>query len=206
MALALSVPEPAALVLFEPLGSLPGLAVEYITRRLSALAAGGACVLSMTASPADAARLSESIWLLEGGRIVRPVPCPSGVSLTPGTAPELVVRTDQPRALLAALASAPAVRAVSWNEATEVGQLRVRGEDVSQVSLAVLQAACQTGAALSTMAAVLPPLDQVRAASAGLVRGAYEHALQMARAGHTAAEAPPAPAAAATSTNDGSSQ
>jgi hypothetical protein len=181
--------------LFEPLANLPGLSSEQTIACLERAAAQGTCVLSTTASPRDATRLSESIWLLDGGRIVRRTAVPAAAELTPGSAPELVVQTDKPRALATLLASAPAVNALHWDDATAVGQLRVRGADTSRVALTVLQAARQAGAALGSLTATLPALEQVHAASAGLSRGAFEQAYQLGRAGAASPQGPTGPAA-----------
>jgi len=192
MAIALAVQRPSVLALFEPLAYLPAVPQKLVLNRIETAAAAGACVLSVTASPRQASRLGPSAWILDHGRIVRRTGAPLAEQLCPGTAPELLIRVDSPRALLARLAECPAVAGLRWNEGSNRGELRVSGADLGRLSLDVLRATRDANVRLLSLMPALPLLESVQAADAGLARGAYERALEVARGAGRARAAPPA--------------
>jgi ABC-2 type transport system ATP-binding protein len=179
LALALSLPDPAALILHEPLTDLAGASRESVILRLRETAGQGACVLSVTASVRDAVALSDSVWTLERGRVTRGAGLPPALGLAPGAPATLSVRVSDPRALVARLASSTEVEGLAWEgSATEV---RVRSSDAERASLAVLGAARAAEITILSLTVTPPPLEAVQAATAGLLRGAYERALEVAR-------------------------
>jgi len=196
MAVALSVRAPSVLALYEPLAALPALPHKLVLDRIDAAVTAGACVVSVTASPRQASRLAPSAWVLDHGRIVRQTGVPFAEKLCPGTVPDLLVRVDSPRALLARLAECADVAGLRWAEGSAPNEVRVSGTDLERLSLEVLRAARDANLHLLSLVPSLPALESVHAADAGLARGAYERALEAARgAMHApaAATVPPGP-------------
>jgi len=199
-ALALAISEPLALIVHEPLAF--GVR-ERTCEELHACAARGVPVLVVTASLRDASELGGSVVLLDRGRFVRRPGVPLAPELVPGAAATLFVSTPGARVLAAALAGDAAVTAVDWDDTLAPEQLRVRGPDVDRLSLAVLKHARELGVTLHSLSLALPAMEEVRAATAGLWRAAYDSALRTATAQarereealarQRAASAPPAP-------------
>jgi ABC-type multidrug transport system ATPase subunit len=177
-ALALSIPEPLALVIHEPLS----LGVEGVAREMSLRAEAGTIVVAMTSSPRDASELGGSLVLLDRGRFVRRPGTPLSGELAPGARATLRVRTSAARALAHALVVDPDVESLDWDEAQRSGELRVRGPELERISLAVLRNARAVNAPLISVEAGLPALDEVRAATEGLWRAAYDNAVRAAAA------------------------
>jgi ABC-type thiamine transport system ATPase subunit len=206
LALATSLAQPSALALHEPLANIAHCQRRKIIETLNALAARGAVVLCVTASPRDAAALGGSTVLLDRGRFVRRPGLPLAEELTPGAGLTLSLRTSDPRKLAAALSAEPAVSAVVLDEQAHPGQLRASGADPERLALAVASAAQRSATLLSAIEPLLPSIDDARAATAGLWRAAYENAYRAARV--PAAPAPPRAPAAPPSppTEDGGAQ
>jgi ABC-2 type transport system ATP-binding protein len=176
LVLAVSVPEPLAIVLTEPGAGVSSIDRDALGRVLVRAAASGASVIVTTASVNDAVELAQTVHMLEKGRIVRSVPVSEKGGLVPGMGIELCVEIDLARAFVAELTSDPAVSGVDWNEAARPSVVLVRGADVDQVALAVARAAAMTGGHVRSIAPIAPGLDEVRAASAGLALAAYHAA------------------------------
>lgn len=82
-----------------------------------------------------------------------------------------VAAPDRPgvRALAAALARSPAVRAIAWEEASEasfVSALRIQAEDRDAAALAILDAAVAVDVTVLAISSPSPSLQKVRAATA----------------------------------------
>ena len=185
LALALATNDPLALVLFEPFADLPGVAGHVVLERVRQAAACGTCVLAVTASPADAAVLGGTLWLLDRGGIVRSVASPAG--LLPGSNPEWLVRTPGARELGARLLELPEVTEVAFDAIRSRNELRVRCLDPERAGLVILAAARAAAIRVEALGWVVPTLDEIQAARAAALRGAYERAYQAARG------VPPAP-------------
>jgi energy-coupling factor transporter ATP-binding protein EcfA2 len=179
LALALATSDPLALVLFEPFADVPGVPGQVVFERLRRAAACGACVLAVTASPADAAALGGTLWLLDRGGIVRSVASPTG--LLPGSNPEWLVRTPGARELGARLLELREVTEVGFDAIRSRNELRVRCADPERASLVILAAARSAGIRVEALGWVVPTLDEIHAARAAALRGAYERAYQAAR-------------------------
>jgi ABC-type multidrug transport system ATPase subunit len=180
LALALSTSDPLALVLFEPLADLPGISVELVLERLHQAAASGTCVLGVTSSPRDAATLGGRLWLLGPGGIVPSAATPAG--LVPGSNPEWLVRTPEARELAARLLELPEVTEVEFDAVRSPSELRVRCLDPERAGLVILGAARRARVRVEALRWVVPTLDEIHAARAAALRGAYESAYHAARA------------------------
>lgn len=180
LAVALARDKPVLVALHEPL-CVPGVPRQLVLDRVARLAEEGACVLCTTASAGDGTALSSSLLLLDRGRLVRQA-APLPVELAPGSVPDFVVRSDDPRRLAAELAGEAAVTGVDWDQQQSPGAIRVRGADPAELALAIARVAISRSIHISTLSATLPTLDVVRGASAGLERAAYEQAYRRAQA------------------------
>jgi ABC-type multidrug transport system ATPase subunit len=178
LALALSLPEPTLLALYEPLAAA-GSERERVAELLAERATSGTCVLAVTASPRDASDLGGSVLLLERGRFVRRPEQPLALHLAPGTVPEIRVRSSEARGLAAELAKDAAVTRLIRTEESR-SELLVGGPDAELVALAIARASQRAGAPVLALQSVLPALEVVRAASDGLTRAAYEAAQRAA--------------------------
>jgi ABC-type multidrug transport system ATPase subunit len=188
LALALSIRDAALLILHEPLSHLGGLDRNDVLRELRQFGQRDTCVVCTCASARDAALISDSVFLLERGRIARRLLAPGGVDLTPGSPIELAIRLSDARPLLQRLTQDPDVTAIRWDESAAPREILVRGPDASRVSLATLRAVRAAGCRVESIATQLPSLELARAAAQGLARAAYEQAY---RTGHAAAQIPP---------------
>jgi ABC-2 type transport system ATP-binding protein len=185
LALALTTPAPLLVALYEPLVDVAVQPLAALRDRLRALAAAGACVVVVTASPADATSLADRVYVLQRGAITSDPLGEGGAAIhAPGSIAELVVWVRDPdadqagvRDLAAALSRRREVRAVTWEEHRGAGpggsSLRVRSDDVDACSAAVLDAALETGAIIDAIAPVTPGLAEVRAAANALFARRY---------------------------------
>ncbi|WP_438000923.1 ABC transporter ATP-binding protein [Sorangium sp. So ce185] len=184
LSLALGVPQPLLLCLVEPFADVAVPSPAPVRERLRAFAAGGACVVLITSSAVDARALADRIHVLDRGVIARTEPgdgerlavAPSPAA--PGAAgPEIelhvLVHERAPgapgaRALAAALARSPAVRAGAWEPgpAEASSTLRIRAADRDAAALALVDAAAQEDVALIAISSPAPSLRDVRAATA----------------------------------------
>ena len=175
-ALALSIRDPLGLIVHEPLG----LGGEAICRELAERATAGVPVLALTSSPRDASALGGSVVLLDRGRFVRRPGAPLATELSPGGPVTLRVRSSGARDLVKALAHDPAVSSLDFDGERSADAICVRGPDADRLSLAVLRQARAVGARLVSIEAALPALEEVRAATEGLWRAAYDNAYRAA--------------------------
>ncbi|WP_437959735.1 ABC transporter ATP-binding protein [Sorangium sp. So ce119] len=184
LSLALGVPQPLLLCLFEPFADVAVPSPELVRERLRALSDGGACVVLITSSTVDARALAERIHVLDRGVIARTEPgdgerlAGAPIPAAPGAArPEVELHVllhergpDAPgaRALVAALAASPAVRAGSWEQgpAGASSTLRIRTADREAAALAILDAAAREDVTLAAISSSAPSMHDVRAATA----------------------------------------
>lgn len=187
LSLALGVPRPLLLCLVEPFADVAVPSPEPVRERLRALAAAGACVVLVTSSTVDASALADRIHVLDRGVIARTEPgAGERLAAAPGAAPpdagrpeveiHVLVHERAPdapdapgaRALAAALASAPAVRAGAWEQgpAEASSTLRIRAADRDAAALAILDAAAREDVTLIAISSPPPSMHDVRAATA----------------------------------------
>jgi ABC-2 type transport system ATP-binding protein len=193
LAIALSTPAPRVLALHEPLADVAMPRLDLLPLRLREAAGGGCAVLITTSSPADARALADHVLVLHRGLVAREAR--GGGGLTPGAAVTLrawVRATDRDgaRALAAALAVRPEVRAVSWNESPPGEPLLVSlsGDDAEPCALALAECVLQSGAEIEALAEDAPTLGDVRASTEALWRS-----MASRPAGSPPAPPPPAP-------------
>ncbi|WP_437592722.1 ABC transporter ATP-binding protein [Sorangium sp. So ce1000] len=193
LALALGVPRPLLLCLVEPFADVAVPSPEPVRERLRALAAASACVVLVTSSTVDASALADRIHVLDRGVVARTEPgAGERLAAAPGAAPpgagrpevELHVLVherapDAPgaRALAAALASAPAVRAGAWEQGPvdASSMLRIRAADREAAALAILDAAAREDVTLIAISSPAPSMHDVRAATALHLGAARPH-------------------------------
>lgn len=184
LSLALGVPRPLLLCLVEPFADVAVPSPEPVRERLRSLAAAGACVVLVTSSTVDASALADRIHVLDRGVIARTEPgAGDRLAAAPGAAPpgagrpeveiHVLVHEREPdapgaRALAAALASAPAVRAGAWEQgpADASSTLRIRAADREAAALAILDAAAREDVTLIAISSPPPSMHDVRAATA----------------------------------------
>lgn len=190
LALALSLPNPALLVLHEPLCDVEGPSSEAIVQRIEE-AARRTRVLIVTSYPGDARRFGR-VWLLHRGQLVRE--SASGhADLGPkvGSHRALWVGAGA-RSLVAALAGCADVASLTLDvgdDATgESGVVRVSGPHPDALALAIADAVVSSGCALRGMSELAPALSEVRAATEWELRS-RALAAEIARTGEASARA-----------------
>jgi ABC-2 type transport system ATP-binding protein len=184
LVVAATTPDPFALALTEPGADIAPFDREALRDALFRAADAGACVMVLTASTSDAIELSNTLQLLERGRITRWVPVDESGALVPGRGIALRIEVDLARLLVGALADEPAIAGLDWSPDGHRGVLSVRGEDLDQVALAVARAAVAAGVNVRTITPAAPALDEVRAAASGLALAAYHAAYSAYHAYH----------------------
>ncbi len=149
-----------------------------------AVAADGACVVLITSSTVDASALADRIHVLDRGVVARTEPgdgerlagAPSAAAPGAGGAEvelHVLVHERAPgapgaRALAAAFAGSPAVRAGAWEQGPVEASstLRIRAADREAAALAILDAAAREDVTLIAISSPAPSLHDVRAATA----------------------------------------
>jgi ABC-type multidrug transport system ATPase subunit len=179
LAIALGVDGPLLLALSEPLADVPGID-RRAARDAIATRSRQAVVLCATASVRDALELGGTTLVLHRGRIVRTLAGATSPDLAPRQTAELVLSTDDARALAGALAEVPSVSSACWNDREAPGQLTVRGDDLERLALGVVRAARDAGIRIHALGPALPSVLEVKAASAGVARAAYDEAYRLA--------------------------
>jgi len=192
VALAEAVTSTAARVILvdEPYVTMDPRAVPLVAKALRARAAAGACVVVATASPREAHDLAEDVMVFDRGRLVRRSP-PWDPVLVDGPRGVLfrLIASDA-RALASALAQDAAVRRVETDGRVVLAQ----GELRLPLAEAIARAVKASGVDIELMRSEVPVLDELRAAAAGDVAGAYRAAMDRAqRAAHRPPSSPPPP-------------
>jgi ABC-2 type transport system ATP-binding protein len=177
LALALSTPSPLLVALAEPLSDLAVNLLGVVRERIRDLALGGACVLIITSSPADARTLADRIHLLHKGIVLGDG---DGAGPVPGQQVEIVAwLRDEPgngrpaAALARALADRPEVLAAAWEQqgpgSAQGSSVRIRGEDLDACALALANAAEAAGVIVDAIIPAAPGLGQVRSAAESIL-------------------------------------
>jgi ABC-type multidrug transport system ATPase subunit len=173
LALALSTPSPTLVVLYEPLVDVAINLLGVVRERIQQLANEGACVVVTTSSPTDARSLSDEIFVLQRGSVIRDVSIVAAQNV-----PMLIawVRPTDPsqglapiRRLAQALADRPEVSSVAWSDAAgqsaQAAELRLSGSDLDAAALALADAATEVGAVVEAITPASPGLTRLRAAA-----------------------------------------
>lgn len=180
------------LLLEEPYVLIDPRAACRLANVLHARARDGACVLIATASVRDAADLAEDHLIFERGVLVRRTTAALGLAARGSRGARLRVTTSNPRALLAALATDPAVTSLESSE----GILGVGGVDPVLVASAIAAAALRVDAEIFSLRPDALALEELRASMAGDAAGAYRRAFEEGRSTATAQPPPFSPSAA----------
>jgi ABC-2 type transport system ATP-binding protein len=172
----------------EPFVALDPRAASRLAAAIRASASESRAVVVATASPRDAGELADDHVMLQAGAVVGQA---ASLELLAGFAPlgaRLRIVTSQPHALLAELAREPGVEAVARRE----GGVLARGPDPLALAQAAGRAVLASGAEVFEMRLEAPPLDEARAAAAGIVKATYDAAYARTRAASSPPEAPEA--------------
>lgn len=179
------------LLVEEPFVGVDPRAVGRLAEALRGRARDGCAVVVATASLRDAGDLADDHLLLRRGAVAgRAASLGELAAFAPDGVRMRVVASD-PQALLAAVASEPAVEAVARREAAVV----VRGRDTEALAAAVGRAVVASGVDVSEMRVEPPSLEDARSASAGIAAATYEAAYARTRAELAPASPEPAPGA-----------
>lgn len=157
LALALTHTNPRLLVLFEPLASGRGLPADFVRERMARAVETGAVVVTATQSIDDARSLGGEPWLLDRGVLTNARSTPIGSHA--GDDRTFVVETPDARRLTAALARAPDVRGVRWNERLAPSTVYVFGSDPERVASAIVRALSEESARVHSLALSPTPLE-----------------------------------------------
>ena len=180
LAIALAHPSPRLVVLHDPLASGDADVRQRTLARIADLGRGSA-VLVTTPSLADARRLGGSVYQLDRG-LLSPAPqaaWPGGSSA--GGAVVIDIEADEPRALLAALALAPTVIELRFDETH--GLISARGAELEPLANAIARAAVDARATLRLLRPQTDDLDAARALHTGSLHAAYAAARNRAQSG-----------------------
>jgi ABC-2 type transport system ATP-binding protein len=187
LAIALSTPAPRVLALHEPLADVAMPRLDLLPLRLREAAGAGCAVLITTSSPADARALADHVLVLHRGLVAREARGGGGLTLGAGVTLRAWVRAtdrDGARALAAALAVRPEVRAVSWHESAVVDDgglpppkppgepllVSLSGDDAEPCALALAECVLESGAEIEALTEDAPTLGDVRASTEALWR------------------------------------
>lgn len=175
LALALSTPSPILVVLHEPLVDVAINLLGVVRERIQQLARDGACVVVTTSSPADARSVSDDIFLLHRGSVIRDVSIASAVAPNVPMLVAWVRPSDSShgiapiRRLAQALADKPEVSSVAWTDAdvqpSRSAELRLSGSDLDACALALADAATDVGAVVEAITPASPGIARLRAAA-----------------------------------------
>jgi hypothetical protein len=162
LALALALPEPAVLAIYEPLIG-HHIEREAVATALGAAAERGACVVVATSAPADLRLLPAAVHLLEAGRLSghdRAIGWPPPAS----RALRLWLDPGRVRELAAALAKRGEIGALSWEAPADapLALIQVTGADADAVAIAVAETVAELDVALSAIDSEAPTLELLR--------------------------------------------
>jgi len=166
LGIALSIPEPYALVLYEPLVDLAAGSPASLREALRARATNGACVLVATSSVADAALLGDEVHVLRQGRMLGSLPL---IAASGSGVRELALWVDPvagggARALGSALGARRELAGVGWQAGATPGApelVAVRTFELDRAALAVAEECTRLGVAVLSLDSTPPSLEQV---------------------------------------------
>jgi ABC-2 type transport system ATP-binding protein len=185
-AVALAHPDPALVVLHEPIAACPPGDAERVLERIAGLAQSSV-VLITTSSLATARYLTPSATYLLDRGLCSDAPAGAWPSATPGLDTRVWVEADAPRLLVAALAQHPDVAEIEFDERS-AGRIGLRGADLERLASAVARAAVSAGVELRLLQAQADDLEVVRAAESGRAQAAYRAAQARPRGANDRAE------------------
>ncbi|HEY2510021.1 MAG TPA: ATP-binding cassette domain-containing protein [Polyangiaceae bacterium] len=165
------------LLLEEPLAAVDVRALGVVADRLRERARSGACVVVATGSARDARTLADDVLTFDRGALVRRAPATDPLAFAGPRGAAVRVVSSDPKRLAAALATEPPVHDV----AIEGEVVVARGEDAVSIAGAVARVAVREAIAVEALQAQLLRSDELRAAIAGDVAGAYRAAYERAR-------------------------
>lgn len=193
LAVALAHPEPALVVLHEPLTACAASQRESLLARLAELGKDRP-VLITTASIATARRLGGTTYLLDRGLCSEK---PGGAwpgGMTPGVDAWLAVEADGPRRLVSALAQHPDVQELRYDE-RRGGRVLLRGPDLERLAVAVARAAVNAEVDIRLLRAPAQDLSAARGAASGALDAADAYRAARARVRTATSATPHLPAA-----------
>jgi energy-coupling factor transporter ATP-binding protein EcfA2 len=181
LALALAHPNPALVVLHEPLAACAAGDSSRLLERLAAL--GRRSVVLVTTSSLAAARslTASATYLLDRGLCSEAPRVAWPDNVTPGLGPRVSVEADAPRALVAALAQSPDVTEIAYDERS-ASRVTLGGPDLERLATAVARAAVSAGVDVHLLRAHADDLETVRAAATGTAHAADRAGRQRGRA------------------------
>jgi ABC-type thiamine transport system ATPase subunit len=180
LALALAHPRPRLVVLHDPLASGDADVRQRTLSRITELGRSSA-VLVTTPALADARRIAGSVYRLDRG-LLTPAPqaaWPGGTNA--GGAVVIDIEADEPRALLAMLALAPAITELRFDEIH--GLISARGTELEPLANAIARAAIDARTTLRLLRPQTDDLEAARALHTGSLHAAYAASRNRAQSG-----------------------
>jgi ABC-type multidrug transport system ATPase subunit len=177
LAEALTSSRVRVLLIEEPFVALDPRAASRLAACIRACARDSRAVVIATASLRDASELADDHVLLKGGAVAGRV---ASLELLAGFAPpgaRMRIVASQPHALLRELAREPGVEAIARHE----GGVVVRGPDPIALAQAAARSVIASGTDVFEMRLEAPPLEEARAAAAGIAKATYDAAYARTR-------------------------
>jgi ABC-2 type transport system ATP-binding protein len=189
---ALTSTKVRVLLLEEPFAKMDARAAAAFPGILQERARAGACVVVATASTREAAELAEDHLTFDRGALVKRAPSGDLVALQGpgGVQIRILAASADARALVASLASEVDIASMS---ADADGMILVTGHELLSLAAAVGRAIRRAGVDVEMIRPEPLPLDELRAATAGDVAGAYRAAFERAAVVPITATTPPLP-------------
>lgn len=185
---ALTSPAVRVLLLEEPLARIDPRAAAAIPGVLRERARAGACVVVATASPREARALADVQLVMERGSVVRRVAALDALALAGAGGVRMRVVASDNRVLAGALARAEEVTTLEADERSVL----VHGASAAALGRAVARVVSAARVDVELMRLEPLAIDEVRAAVAGDVAGAYRGAFDRSRARPAPPPTPPA--------------
>jgi len=132
LALALSLEDPFAVFLFEPLTDLKANEVDWLLGRLDEIKQGGSIVVSLTLTQRNASLLCERV-----SHLGQPT------ASVEGTLVSFMLRVERPRELAAVLASSPCIQSTRFDAARPT-LLVIETANEKEAAHAITEAICAT--------------------------------------------------------------
>lgn len=178
------------LLLEEPFAKMDARAAAAFPSILRERARAGACVVVATASTREAAELAEDHLTFDRGALVKRAPSSDLVALegAGGARIRIMATPADARAVVASLSSEADIASIA---AESDGMILVTGRELLSLAAAVGRAIRRAGVDVEMIRPEPLPLDELRAATAGDVAGAYRAAFERAAALPAPSPAPP---------------
>jgi ABC-2 type transport system ATP-binding protein len=156
LALALSIPEPALVVLDEPMALVGDIDRARVRDTVAALGDAGCCVVLIASTPDDVALHGQHIHLLDAGELHAPELLPALLRVW------LAGGEEEARTLAAALAAQPSIAEASSLADDGIASVTVDAQDLNQAALAVADVATACGIAVRAITPVELTFDALR--------------------------------------------